>query len=168
MAMHHPASALALIGLLLSPLRAADGEHDPFSIRVVDDATGRGVPLVEVRTVNHVLYTTDSSGIVISAIDFTTNTITIPTTTVADNDVVVAENGSASCRGFLYDFIKLRDILNEIAVDKIGQLLIDGKINRAFLLGDIAAIITQANATTPLVLQFIDGIQIWNNNVRDF
>lgn len=36
----------------------------PYAIRVVDDATGRGVPLVELRTVNNVRYVTDSAGLV--------------------------------------------------------------------------------------------------------
>ena len=33
-----------------------------FDIQVVDDATGRGVPLVELRTVNDISYYTDSAG----------------------------------------------------------------------------------------------------------
>ena len=36
----------------------------PFRIEVVDDETGRGVPLVELRTVNQIRYVTDSNGIV--------------------------------------------------------------------------------------------------------
>src|SRR5262245_16247395 len=39
----------------------------PFVITVVDEATGRGVPLVELKTVNNVRYVTDSAGI--AAID---------------------------------------------------------------------------------------------------
>ena len=35
-----------------------------FKIQVVDDQTGRGVPLVELKTVNHVRYYTDSAGLV--------------------------------------------------------------------------------------------------------
>jgi len=35
-----------------------------FVIRVIDEATGRGVPLVELRTVNEVSYWTDSGGVV--------------------------------------------------------------------------------------------------------
>lgn len=35
----------------------------PFVIRVVDEQTGRGVPLVELRTPNDVLFVTDSAGI---------------------------------------------------------------------------------------------------------
>ena len=34
-----------------------------FRIQVVDEATGRGVPLVELRTVNQIRYVTDSNGI---------------------------------------------------------------------------------------------------------
>lgn len=37
---------------------------DPFVIRVVDDATGRGVPLVELRTTNEVTFLSDSGGVV--------------------------------------------------------------------------------------------------------
>ena len=33
-----------------------------FGVRVVDQATGRGVPLVELRTVNHLTWVTDSAG----------------------------------------------------------------------------------------------------------
>ena len=36
----------------------------PFAIEVVDSKTGRGVPLVELRTVNEIRYVTDSRGIV--------------------------------------------------------------------------------------------------------
>ncbi len=37
---------------------------EPFKIQVVDDQTGRGVPLAELRTVNHIVHWTDSQGIV--------------------------------------------------------------------------------------------------------
>src|SRR5438046_2726646 len=36
----------------------------PFSIEVVDDQTGRGVPLVELTTTSGVTYVTDSAGLV--------------------------------------------------------------------------------------------------------
>ncbi|MBN1511093.1 MAG: hypothetical protein JXB13_03690, partial [Phycisphaerae bacterium] len=35
-----------------------------FEIQVVDEATGRGVPLIELRTVNQIRYVTDSQGYV--------------------------------------------------------------------------------------------------------
>ncbi|MCR9295539.1 MAG: DUF4185 domain-containing protein [bacterium] len=37
---------------------------DYFRITVVDDVTGRGVPLVELKTVNNIRYYTDSAGVV--------------------------------------------------------------------------------------------------------
>ncbi len=55
------ATAALLLGGSGSPA-AARGPEDYFVIQVVDAATGRGVPLVELRTVNEVRYVTDSAG----------------------------------------------------------------------------------------------------------
>ena len=55
--------AILAAALLLQTGTAARSDA-PFVVRVVDDATGRGVPLVELRTVNEVKYYTDSGGIV--------------------------------------------------------------------------------------------------------
>lgn len=53
--------ACVVCGLLISlPGLAAAGE--PFAICVVDSASGRGVPLVELETVNHIRFVTDSAG----------------------------------------------------------------------------------------------------------
>jgi hypothetical protein len=43
---------------------AAAGSGDYFKIIVMDEQTGRGVPLVEFETVNHIGYWTDSNGII--------------------------------------------------------------------------------------------------------
>ena len=43
---------------------AALAAADPFRIQVVDDETGRGVPMVELQTVNNIRLYTDSNGIV--------------------------------------------------------------------------------------------------------
>ncbi len=40
------------------------GTESPFAIRVVDDATGRGVPLIELTTTGNLRLVTDSNGIV--------------------------------------------------------------------------------------------------------
>lgn len=45
-----------------SQSREAAGKLRPFGIRVVDQATGRGVPLVELTTVNAIRLVTDSNG----------------------------------------------------------------------------------------------------------
>ena len=52
----------AVVWMLLTVAAAA--EPAPFAIHVVDDQTGRGVPLVELKTTSSVVYVTDSSGIV--------------------------------------------------------------------------------------------------------
>jgi hypothetical protein len=52
--------------LLLAAATAVEGPQTsprPFVITVVDEQTGRGVPLVELRTVNEVRYVTDSAGV---------------------------------------------------------------------------------------------------------
>ncbi len=42
---------------------APQARRAPFKIEVVDQETGRGIPLVELRTVNQIRYITDSAGI---------------------------------------------------------------------------------------------------------
>lgn len=53
--------------LMLASGLAASARGNYFVVRVRDEATGRGVPLVELRTVNDVRYFTDSNGV--AAID---------------------------------------------------------------------------------------------------
>jgi hypothetical protein len=50
--------------MFFSNMSAASDANDYFKITVVDDATGRGVPLVELKTTNNVRYYTDSNGII--------------------------------------------------------------------------------------------------------
>jgi len=59
-------SALPLLALLLCglPLRLRAAARDYYRITVVDADTGRGVPLVELRTTNDLRFYTDSNGIV--------------------------------------------------------------------------------------------------------
>jgi hypothetical protein len=52
-----------LLGLIFSGT-ASPQSSQYFTIKVVDDQTGRGVPLVELRTTNEISYFTDSNGIV--------------------------------------------------------------------------------------------------------
>src|SRR3989442_4481899 len=54
--------SLIALFLLVSIGRAATNDY--FKIAVVDELTGRGVPLVELRTVNNISLWTDSNGIV--------------------------------------------------------------------------------------------------------
>ena len=52
----------ALLLALLAPIPAAEAAG-PFAIKVIDDRTGRGVPLVELETVNNIALVTDSGGV---------------------------------------------------------------------------------------------------------
>jgi len=56
------AAAVALLCIASHP--AGAGPQDYFKIQVLDSQTGRGVPLVELKTVNNIRYYTDSNGIV--------------------------------------------------------------------------------------------------------
>jgi hypothetical protein len=47
-----------------APAWAQSGPKDYFGIQVIDESTGRGVPLVELKTVNGIRYVTDSNGLV--------------------------------------------------------------------------------------------------------
>ncbi|MES2598928.1 MAG: hypothetical protein V4662_26590 [Verrucomicrobiota bacterium] len=50
---------LSILSLMLPAFAAA---ADPFAIHVIDESTGRGVPLVTLTTTNHIAHTTDSAG----------------------------------------------------------------------------------------------------------
>lgn len=57
----------AILTMTAPPLLRADepaAGPRPFRIVVVDEETGRGVPLVELRTVNEIRFVTDSNGVV--------------------------------------------------------------------------------------------------------
>ena len=62
--MHHLLSVTTLASFVLLSTELRADIEDYFCIQVVDDATGRGVPLVELSTVNNIRYYTDSAGIV--------------------------------------------------------------------------------------------------------
>ncbi len=62
--MRFSVSSVLLPALCCSMLPVGAWAEDYFTIRVVDSATGRGVPLVELTTVHQVTYVTDSAGVV--------------------------------------------------------------------------------------------------------
>ncbi|MGQ9730437.1 MAG: hypothetical protein ACUVX8_04115, partial [Candidatus Zipacnadales bacterium] len=53
-----------MVSLLTLSVDNPSHAERPFVIRVIDEETGRGVPLVELRTVNDICYVTDNAGIV--------------------------------------------------------------------------------------------------------
>ena len=59
------AAVVALLTFLVFGVAAAPAApSDYFAIRVVDEQTGRGVPLVELKTTNDVRHVTDSNGLI--------------------------------------------------------------------------------------------------------
>lgn len=64
LALLRAASGILLPFLLLASAAAAQTARDYFQIRIVDDETGRGVPLVELRSTNKISCWTDSNGII--------------------------------------------------------------------------------------------------------
>ena len=58
-----PSINCPLLAVLLFAAEIALADS-PFEIQIVDSQTGRGVPMVELKTVNQILYHTDSNGIV--------------------------------------------------------------------------------------------------------
>jgi hypothetical protein len=59
-----PFGLVILVAVSLPSLSLAASGDLPFAVEVVDEATGRGVPLVELETINHVRFWTDSSGLI--------------------------------------------------------------------------------------------------------
>lgn len=58
------ALTILFYSLLFSSAAFSQHPSNYFKIRVVDDQTGRGVPLVELKTTNHLNYYTDNNGII--------------------------------------------------------------------------------------------------------
>ncbi|HCF93703.1 MAG TPA: hypothetical protein DEW46_01450, partial [Verrucomicrobia bacterium] len=59
---HHP-FLLPTFFLLLIPSLLSAGQGEYFQVRVVDEATGRGIPMVKLTTTSNVVGYTDSNGV---------------------------------------------------------------------------------------------------------
>lgn len=92
------------------------------------------------------------TGKVISAIDYTTNTITVGGSfTFADNEAVVAEDGSQTCIGFLGEFLRLRNADNTADQNQaVSKLVVGGVVNQSYLLGDITAILADTTSAAAM------------------
>lgn len=77
----------------------------------------------------------------ITNLNYVTNTITVndPIAFGAD-ETVAASDGSATCRGVLLDFVRLRNDDNSAARHRSGTLLVQGMVNTSLVLGDLATI----------------------------
>ncbi len=110
---------------------------------VVDDA--RAFRVGDVITVG------GDTTITVTAINYSTNTLTITSTTVVAGEAVFCEDGSAVCRGILNENINLLDE-DGVARDKsFGQMIVAGYVDPTQILGDYAAI----RAASGMYLNFI-------------
>lgn len=106
-------------------------------------ATGTDVPVVNAAAfkVGDVISVGADAGKTVTAVNYTTNTISVSGSfTFANNEAVVAEDGSQTARGVLLDFVKLKNDDNTAAIHRSAGLLIQGGVRVSRLLGDTAAI----------------------------
>lgn len=107
------------------------------------------------------------TGITILDVDYTTNELTLDTDLVWDTDeVVVAQDGSQICRGFLFEFARLRNRDNTAAADHIAAMLTVGCLKQESLYGDIDSIVAAIPAMVVANTHFLTGVEIWKAGVQ--
>lgn len=106
-------------------------------------ATATAVPVVDARAfkVGDVISVGSNTGWTITAINYTTNTLTGASITFSSSDVVKATDGSETCRGILNEDTDLYDPFTRGNVAKtFSKLIIEGLVDQRKVWGDIAAI----------------------------
>lgn len=111
-----------------------NGVSGAVTALVVDDA--RAFQVGDTITVGA------DTGITVTAINYATNTLTIASTTVADNEPVfcdaAAQAGCEIARGFLNQFVDLMDHDDNTARDRqVGKIVIGGHVDASMILGDL-------------------------------
>lgn len=101
------------------------------------------------------------TGLTVSSINYSTNTITLSgsITAVADEAVFAsgALAGAGTALAVLGEFVSLRDLESDTNIDRsTGHLLIDAYLDDAQILGDLTTV--KALATLPTALRFKDTI----------
>lgn len=87
----------------------------------------------------------DDTGVAVSAVNYTTNTLTIASTTVASGDAVFVADGSQTARCILNEHVNLYTP-DRVLVDKsFGKGIYHGLVSSADILGDLAAIRAATN-----------------------
>lgn len=109
-------------------------------------ATSADVPVVDARAfkVGDVITVGGDASKTITAINYTTNTITVSggSFTFANDEAVFATStaGAATCRGFLNELIVLRDEDGTNRDKQVSQIVVAGGVRSGQVLGDLAAI----------------------------
>ena len=95
----------------------------------------------------------------ITDIDYATNTITIASTTVADNEDVFVDHadqaGLEICRGFLNEYVDLVDEDDTARNKQVAKVVNRGLLDASMILGDLDAIRNETG-------HFIQGI-LWDD-----
>ena len=139
-----------LFGVFPAPhsLAAESAATPPFVIRVVDAATGKGVPLVELRTVHEVRYHTDNAGLV-----------TVADPELQDTEVYfqVQSHGYQHPEdGFGFRGVKLQVIPGEEAIVRLDRINLAERLYRITGAGLYDHSIA-AGRTTPLARPLLNG-----------
>lgn len=105
-------------------------------------ATSTSLVVVDSRAfiVGDVITVGADTTITVTAINYTTHTLTIASTTFVDGEVVFAEDGSGVCRGILNEFVKIKDKDGVRGDRTISKILVSGLLDETMILGDYAAI----------------------------
>jgi hypothetical protein len=129
---------------------ASTGRWTPCKrTRVASSGTSAVVPVDDAsafRPGDVVTVGTDAD-LTVVAVDYAENELTVASSfTFASGEAAAAQDGSQTCRGILLDFVRLRDESLASPMHKAAALLIAGFVNRALVLGDLAAVRLDAGA----------------------
>lgn len=144
---------------------AASGKYVPWKRTVLNGAAAADTDLVvgdaSAFKVGDTLTIGTTTPLTITDVNYETNTITVDTAVTEDDaSDVFATDGTDVCVGFLYSTTRLTTEDGLSAQDKIGTLLVRGRLNRGMLLGDIDTLIATKDE------HFLNDIQIWDGNIR--
>lgn len=107
-------------------------------------ATAADIPVVNAAAfkVGDIVTVGNDTGKQVVAVNYQTNVLSVAGAAFAfgNGEAVFAEDGSATCRGVLLDFVRLRNEDNSAAAHKSAGMLIQGGVKATMVLGDLAAI----------------------------
>lgn len=98
--------------------------------------------------VGDVITVGSDTGLTISAINYSTNTITTSSFTYADNEVVFCEDGSGTPVAVLASGVNLKLPDGSANVDKVARAFTECQVIQESMLGDVAAIVALLTAAS--------------------
>lgn len=87
-----------------------------------------------------------NTGLTITAVNYADQRLTVDDNiNVTDDEAVFAEDGSATCRGILLNFVRLRSKEGSV-IHRPATLLVQGLVQTGQILGDLAAVRADTNS----------------------